>query len=96
MAVIRITRYLRPSGKRVVMPVDIKDELKEIAEGLEISCELIPTERVVIYAHRKGESAEDELTEMADNGPGNNTPKKALERLIRRFQKKPFKPVLED
>ena len=96
MAVIRITRYLRPSGKRVVMPVDIKDELKEIAEGLEISCELIPTERVVIYAHRKGESAEDELTEMADNGPGNNTPTMALERLIRRFQKKPFKPVLED
>lgn len=96
MAVIRITQYLRPSGKRAVMPVDIKDELKEIAEGLEISCELIPTERVVIYAHRKGESAEDELTEMADNGPGNNTPTMALERLIRRFQKKPFKPFLED
>ena len=96
MAVIRITQYLRPNGKRAEIPVDIPDELKEIADGLEISCELIPTERVVIYAHRKGESAEDELTEMADNGPGNNTPKKALERLIRRFQKKPFKPVLED
>ena len=96
MAVIRITQYLRPNGKRAEIPVEIHDELKEIAEGLEISCELIPTERVVIYAHRKGESAEDELTEMADNGPGNNTPTMALERLIRRFQKKPFKPVLED
>ena len=96
MAIINITQYLRPNGKRAEIPVDIKDELKEIAEGLEISCELIPTERVVIYAHRKGESAEDELTEMADNGPGNNTPKMAIERLIRRFQKKPFKPFLED
>ena len=96
MAIIRITQYLRPNGKRAEIPVDIKDELKEIAEGLEISCELITTERVVIYAHRKGESAEDELTEMADNGPGDNTPTMALERLIRRFEKKPFKPFLED
>ncbi len=95
MVVIRITQYLRPNGKRAVIPVDIKDELKEIAEGLEISCELIPIERVVIYAHRKGESAEDELTEMADNGPGDNTPTMALERLIRRFEKKQFKPFLE-
>ena len=95
MAIIRITQYLRPSRKRAVIPVDIKDELKEIAEGLEISCELIPIERVVIYAHRKGESAEDELTEIADNGPGENSPNKALERLIRRFEKKQFKPFLE-
>lgn len=95
MAVIRITQYLRPNGRKAVIPVDITDGLKEIAEGLEISCEAIPGERVVIYAHRKGESPEDELTEMADNGPGDNTPDIALERLIRRFQPKPFKPALE-
>ena len=96
MAVIRITQYLRPSGKRAVIPVDIKDELKEIAEGLEISCEALPDMHVVIYAHRKEQSAEDELTEIADNGQGENSPDIALERLIRRFEKKPFKPFLED
>ena len=73
----------------------IPDELADMASGLEISCELLPTDRVRIYAHRKGESAEDELTEMAENGPGENTPDIALERLIRRFEPKPFKPFLE-
>ena len=88
MAVIRITQYLRPSGKRAVMPVDIKDELKEIADGLVISCEALPDMHVAIYAHRKEQSAEDELTEIADNGPGENSPDIALERLIRRFGRK--------
>lgn len=96
MARINITQYLRPNGKRAEIPVDIPDELKEIADGLVISCEALPDMHVVIYAHRKEQSAEDELTEIADNGPGENSPDKALERLIRRFQKKPFKPVLED
>jgi hypothetical protein len=96
MAVIRITQYLRPSRKRAVIHVDIPDELKEIADGLVISCEALPDMHVVIYAHRKEQSEEDELTEIADNGPGENSPNKALERLIRRFEKKPFKPFLED
>ena len=88
MAVIRITQYLRQNGKRAEIPVDIKDELKEIADGLVISCEALPDMHVVIYAHRKEQSAEDELTEIADNGPGDNTPTMALERLIRRFGRK--------
>ncbi len=96
MATIHLTQYLRPSGKPALVMASIPDELADLASGLEISCELLPTDRVMIYAHRKGESAEDELTEMAENGPGENTPDIALERLIRRFENKPFKPALED
>ena len=96
MAVIRITEYLRPNGRKIKIPVDIPDELKEIADKLTISCEALPDMHVMIYAHRKGERAKDELTELAGNGPGENTPQIALERLIRRFQPKPFKPFLED
>ena len=96
MAVIRITQYLRPSGNPALIMADIPDELADLAGELVLSCEALPDMHVVIYAHRKTESAEDELTEIADNGPGENSPDKALERLIRRFQKKPFKPVLED
>ena len=96
MAIINITQYLRPSGKPALVMASIPDELVEIAETLEISCEALPDMHVVIYAHRKEQSAEDELTEIADNGPGENSPDKALERLIRRFEKKPFKPFLED
>jgi hypothetical protein len=95
MAIINITQYLRPSGKPALVMAYIPDELADLAGELEISCEALPDKHVVIYAHRKAESAEDELTEIADNGPGENSPDKALERLIRRFEKKPFKPFLE-
>lgn len=96
MAVINITQFIRPDGKRAEIPVDIPDELKGIAEGLEISCEGLTNQRMVVYAHRRGEDGADELTELADAKVGDNQPAKALERLIRRFEKKPFKPALED
>ena len=96
MAVIRITQYLSPNGKRAEIPVDIPDELKEIAEGLEISCEAIPPAQCIIYAHRKGEGDEDDRSEIGTNGSTINNPTMALERLIRRFEKKQFKPFLED
>jgi len=96
MATIRIIQYLRPNRREAYVYADIPDELQDLAGELVISCEQIPPDKAMIYAHRKGESAEDELTELADNGPGENSPDKALERLIRRFEKKPFKPVLDD
>ena len=85
MATIRITQYLRPDGRKAEIFADIPDELKGKADLLEISCEAIPPNHVMIYAHVKGQSAEDELTEMAINGPGDNSPEKALIRLIKRF-----------
>ena len=85
MATIRITQYLRPNGRKAEVFADIPDELKGKADLLEISAEAVPGNMVMIYAHVKGQSAEDELTELADNGPGENSPNKALIRLINRF-----------
>ena len=85
MATIRITQYLRPNGVKAIVLADIPDELKQKADLLVISCELLPTNQVMIYAHVKGQSEEDERTELADNGPGDNSPDKALIRLINRF-----------
>ena len=85
MATIRITQYLRPNGRKAEVFADIPDELKGKADLLEISAEVVPGNMVMIYAHVKGQSAEDELTELADNGPGENSPNKALIRLINRF-----------
>lgn len=85
MATIRITQYLRPNGRKARIFADIPDELKGKADLLEISAEAVPGNMVMIYAHVKGQSAEDELTELADNGPGENSPNKALIRLINRF-----------
>ena len=85
MKTIRISQFMRPSGVKRLLYADIPDELEETANGLEISAEMITPDKVMIYAHRKGESVEDELTELADNGPGRNSPQEALARLIRRF-----------
>ena len=85
MKTIRIPQFMRPFGAKRLLYADIPDELEETANGLEISAEMITPDKVMIYAHRKGESKEDELTELADNGPGRNSPQEALARLIRRF-----------
>lgn len=85
MATIRITQCLRPNGRKAKIFADIPDELKGKADLLEISAKAVPGNMVMFYAHVKGQSAEDELTELADNGPGENSPNKALIRLINRF-----------
>lgn len=86
MKTIRITQYLRPSGKPALVYAEVPDELFELAGTLDISAELITPMQVMIYAHRIGESEEDERTEMAENGPGDNNPQQALIRLIKRFE----------
>ena len=88
MATIHITQYLRPSGKPALIMAEIPDELAELAGTLALSCEALPNMHVAIYAHRKGQYATDELSEIADNGPGDNDPQQALIRLIKRFEKK--------
>lgn len=85
MAIIRLTQFLRPSGKRAEIYADIPDELKQKADLLEISCERVDNYHIAIYAHAKGQSEEDEYSEMANNGPGENNPTDALIRLINRF-----------
>ena len=85
MATIRITQYLRPNKTPAIVYADIPDELKGKADLLELSCEWLPGGLAAIYAHVKGQSEEDELSEIADNGPGPNSPEQALIRLIRRF-----------
>ena len=88
MKTIRITQYLRPSGKPALVYAEVPDELAELAGTLDISVVLITPMQVIIYAHRRGESEEDELTAIAINGKGDNSPQQALIRLIKRFEKK--------
>ena len=85
MKAIRITQFIRPNRRRAIIYADVPDELYEKAMLLDISCERITETEVAIYAHVKGESEEDELSEIAYNGPGDNSPNAALERLIKRF-----------
>ena len=82
---VRITQYLRPSGITKPLIADIDKEHADKAKNLIISCECMPTGHVMIYGRRKEQQEEEEITEMAENGPGNNTPNDALIRLIDRL-----------
>jgi len=85
MAEVRITQYLRPNGKTCELKADIDEEHAQKAKDLVISTECISPTEIVIYGRRRGQSVEEELTEIATNGPGENSPNKALCRLIDRF-----------
>lgn len=94
MKTVWITQYMQPNGRKMQVGTEMPDEVAEMAKGLDLSCELMPNDpkRVVLYAKPKGTDPDDyvdggklvERNEIADNSPGENSPVKALERLIRR------------
>ena len=88
MATIRITQYLNPSRKSALMFTEVPDELFEMAKDLIISGERITPTQIVLYAHRKGEPADDELSEIAEYGTKNSNPQQALISLIKRFERR--------
>ena len=82
---VKILQYLRPNGLVRTVIADIDKEHADKAKNLRLSCECLPTGQIMIYGRRYDQTDEEELTEMADNGPGNNTPNDALIRLIDRL-----------
>jgi len=54
------------------------------AKDLILSVEVLPNGILALYARRIGEPVEGEKTELAENGPGNNSPANVLKRLIKR------------
>ena len=81
-----IVQYLRPNGQKRIMFAPVGKEYVKKAKGLELSAEWLPTEKIALYGKRKGELDENEIIELADNGPGENDPVTALKRLIDRLK----------
>ena len=88
MKTIEIVQYLKPSGNPALIFTEVPDELFEIAKDLIISGEWITPTQIVLYAHRKGEPEEDELSEIAEYGTKNGNPQQALISLIKRFERR--------
>ena len=82
---VKLIQYLRPTGITRILTADIDKEHAEKAKKLRLSCECMPTGQIMIWGRRHDQTDEEELSEMADNGPGNNTPNDALIRLIDRL-----------
>ena len=91
---IEFTQLLHPLGEKAISWVDeMPDDLCEMARGQIITCEIDPqcyqngsNNKIILYSHPKDGWDEDdgEAIEFADNGPGDNSPKAMLEKLIRR------------
>jgi len=82
---VEIIQFLRPGGRRRRMLADVGEDLAAKAKDLIISTEELGNGEVAIYARRKGESEEEECLELAENGPGKNSPTEVLKRMIEHY-----------
>lgn len=79
-----VRQYLRPKGAALTVFADVGEEFAEKArkELLVISSEVLNTGEIAIYVRKKSEPEEDERMELAENGPGENSPTNVLRRMI--------------
>lgn len=82
---VEIIQFLRPDGRRRRLLAEVGEELAAKARGLIISAEELGTGKVAIYVRRKDESKESEHLELAENGPGKNSPAEVLKRMIEHY-----------
>jgi len=81
---VEVIQYLRPEGKRRRMLADVGVEAAKMAEDMVLSAEELNTLRVALYARFIMEPEEKEINEIAENGPGADSPAMCLARLIER------------
>lgn len=79
---VEVIQHLRPEGKRRRMLADVGAEAAKKAEDMMLSAEELNTLRVALYARFTDEPEEKEITEIAENGPGADSPSECLKRLI--------------
>lgn len=92
---VEVIQFLRPDGKRRRMLVTVGGDLAELAEDMILSAEELQTGQVAVYARHKDEPEEAEVVEIAENGPGENSPCACLKRLIRKKADKRLEESLE-
>jgi len=92
---VEIIQFLRPNGRRRRMLVDVGEELAAKAKGLIISAEELGTGKVSIFIRRKSDPEEAEHLDLAENGPGKNSPTEVLKRMIERYGTPPAETLLE-
>ena len=81
---VEIIQFLRPDGKRRRMAVSVGIEFAKKASNLILSAEELTTGEIAIYVRKISESEEKEIMEIAENGPGENSPSECLKKLIKR------------
>jgi hypothetical protein len=91
MSTVELTQYMRPHGRRETVRCDVPDEIATLAEDMALSCEVLMSGQVVIYARFNDEEDEAEDMEFAANSPSaprEQHPDKRLIALIERVSKR--------
>ncbi len=89
MGTVSLTQFVHPYGERRETSVELPDEVCEMANGQVLTCEAMPNDysKIIFYSYPKGadpdETPEAEELLIAENGPGENSPKATLEKLVR-------------
>ncbi len=83
MESILLTQYLRPDGRKEIVNTEVEDNIAEMAAGVIMSVEVLRTGEVGIWVKYPDWEEEDELHDVATNGPGERSPKNILSKLIK-------------
>lgn len=82
-----VTQYLMPHGETRETHVNLPDEVYSVAMklGVQLSAELLMTGPVAVYGTLASWPEENELCELAVNGPGPNSPENKMIEIIRKI-----------
>lgn len=81
---VEIIQFLRPDGERRYMLCEVPEDVAKLSRDMIISAEELRMGEIAIYAHYKDEDEENEIMELASNGPGENNPREVLVKVINR------------
>ena len=77
---ISLTQYMMPNGRKVTVTTDVEDQIADMAEGMILTCEVLSTGGIALYAKYPEDKEEEESIEISSNGPEVS---EALQRLIK-------------
>ena len=94
MGIVKLTQYILPHGTPKIVGCKLPDYICKMAKDQILSCEWLPI-GVVLYSRLSGEDEEKEDVEFAINGPGKNSPRNMLSKLIKRVYQRNNKRKVE-
>ena len=79
---VSLTVYRPPNGRGSRESCIVGKEHREKAEGMVLSAEILSSGEIALYGRYQEEKEEEELLEIAKNGPGEKSPANMLRKVI--------------
>jgi hypothetical protein len=80
---VEVIQFLRPDGRRRRALAPVGKELVDLAKDMVLSAEELTTFEIAVHVRFKNEPKEQEIMEIANNGPGKKSPTEVLKKLIK-------------